>query len=95
MVEGARLLSEYTVKSCIVGSNPILSATAHIVRFYDSCSSPLQIQQPKPQPFVLSQVEGRTQSVLIPDIVHSSALHILSFPPINRKFYCETASQKV
>ncbi len=27
MVEGARLLSEYTVKSCIVGSNPILSAT--------------------------------------------------------------------
>ncbi len=27
VVEGARLLSEYTVKSCIVGSNPILSAT--------------------------------------------------------------------
>ena len=27
MVEGARLLSEYTVKNCIVGSNPILSAS--------------------------------------------------------------------
>ena len=26
MVEGARLLSEYTVKSCIEGSNPFLSA---------------------------------------------------------------------
>jgi hypothetical protein len=30
VVEGARLLSEYTVKSCIVGSNPILSATRTI-----------------------------------------------------------------
>ncbi len=28
MVEGARLLSEYTVKNCIVGSNPILSANS-------------------------------------------------------------------
>ena len=28
MVEGARLLSEYTVKSCIEGSNPFLSATS-------------------------------------------------------------------
>ena len=28
MVEGARLLSGYTVKSRIVGSNPILSATS-------------------------------------------------------------------
>ena len=30
MVEGARLLSEYTVKSCIVGSNPILSASPQL-----------------------------------------------------------------
>ena len=34
MVEGARLLSEYTVKSCIVGSNPILSANAHSITFH-------------------------------------------------------------
>ena len=27
VVEGARLLSEYTVKSCIEGSNPFLSAS--------------------------------------------------------------------
>ena len=34
MVEGARLLSEYTVKSRIVGSNPILSATILVTNWF-------------------------------------------------------------